>query len=80
VITIDSHPPQSLTTVTIDLAQLPRLSLASRLALRLSLALISRVEWRATHEEQRRARFEHLARSERERLTERLLLTTMSRR
>lgn len=81
MITIESHPPQStVTTVTIDLAQLPELSLVRRIALALSLVLITSVEPRPSRDRKLRARLERLARSERERLNERLLLSTIPRR
>jgi hypothetical protein len=84
---IQSHPPQQVvtttvtaTTLTIDLAELPQLGLARRLALRICLALIVRAGHPATRETVRRGRLEWLARSERERLAERLLLSTIPRR
>jgi hypothetical protein len=78
---VESHPPQQrVTTVTIDLAELPKLSLGRRLVLRLSLALMTRVEPQVAHESRRRALIEHNARSERERLMERLYLSTVPRR
>lgn len=84
MITIASPPPQSsVTTVTIDLAELPQLGFTRRLALALSLVLITSVDPRPTRARQRpehHARLEWLARSERERLTERLLLSTVPRR
>jgi hypothetical protein len=81
MITIESHPPQSsVTTVTIDLAQLPELGFVRRLALALSLVLITSVEPRPLSTRIARARSEWLQRNERERLSERLLLTTVPRR
>jgi len=81
MITIESHPPQStVTTLTIDLAELPKLNLARRLALAFSLVLITSVEPRPVSEPVVRDRLEWLARSERERLAERLFLTTVPRR
>jgi len=84
---IESHPPQpSVTTVTIDLTELPRLSPARRLALRLSLALMTRVEPRVeldaelVTEHELLTRRERAARLERERLMQLLWLSTVPRR
>jgi len=78
---IESHPPQpSVTTVTIDLAELPRLSAVRRLALRLSLALMTRVEPHVEFEAELLMRRERTARAERERLMELLWLSTVPRR
>lgn len=81
MITIESPPPQSsVTTVTIDLAQLPELSTYRRLALRFSLALMTRIEQQVTRERILHSRAEWLERFERERLAERQLLLTIPRR
>lgn len=78
---VESHPPQQrVTTVTIDLAELPKLNLARRLVLRLSLALMTRVEPQPVHESRLRALIEHDARMERERLMQLLYLSTVPRR
>ena len=81
MITIESHPPQStVTTLTIDLAELPKLNLARRLTLAFSLVLITSVEPRQRRTPQHHDHLEWLARTERERLAERLLLSTIPRR
>jgi hypothetical protein len=83
MINIQTHPPQStVTTLTIDLVELPELSLGRRVALALSLVLITSVEPRkarkpARDPELRRLAGLHIderARREREQLAERVLL------
>ncbi|GAA4161774.1 hypothetical protein GCM10022286_19860 [Gryllotalpicola daejeonensis] len=87
MLTIQSHPPQStVTTLTIDLAELPELSFVRRLAFALSLVLITSVEPRPLpnrtplDRRARLARHERAARAQRERLAERELFTTIPRR
>jgi hypothetical protein len=82
---IQSHPPQqavatvttvtTATTVTIDLAELPELGFIRRLALRVCLALIVRVEPPLDRDAARRVYLERLARAERERNAERVRRT-----
>ncbi|GAA4168259.1 hypothetical protein [Gryllotalpicola koreensis] len=81
MITIESHPPQStVTTVTIDLTELPQLGIIRRLALALSLVLITSVEPRPSRRPARSADLDRLARIERERQAELMLLSTIPRR
>lgn len=79
--TIESPPRRrTVTTVTIDLAQLPELSTIDRLALRFSLALITRIEQGAARDRLRHAHAERFAQAERERLAERVFLLNIPRR
>ncbi|HEY0247865.1 MAG TPA: hypothetical protein VGC45_06345 [Gryllotalpicola sp.] len=62
--TIESPPPTSIAAaLAIDPDQLPELSAFDRLALRFSLALITRIEQDVARERARRARAEQLART-----------------
>lgn len=81
MITIESHLPHStVTTLTIDLAELPKRNLARRVALAFSLVLITSVDPRPRPIPTQQRGLERLARAERERLAERLLLSTIPRR